>query len=348
MKKTYRHLTMWALGALLIGLVLALGPTLGFAQEAGDLAGETLTGLVDEPNDAVDGALMNDDAEPQNEPNEEFPDQMVDESADESGEEPADEAVDEGAVEAANETTTEPDNQTVSQVVERPGDRSRSRMTERSDDSTTGRSRDRTRGGSRDENAHPPASGPGGMAAEYVVITRNNIFSPTRQPWRPTPPTPTTPTVVTPPEAYYILRGIVAENDTFKALVQDNQNGGVLWLHVGDEIAQGKIKSLTLDTLEYESGEKTTMVAMGQDLQGGRGALNISDMSQWSQSSYSSSRRTRDEGRSSGGRSDRGRFSGDRSFQPSAPTTSSEEPVTGDAAELLRRLMERRQQQLGN
>jgi hypothetical protein len=85
-------------------------------------------------------------------------------------------------------------------------------------------------------------------------------------------------------------------------------------------VARGTIKSLTLDSIEYELEGRAITVAFGQDLEGGRGAIGLDDVAQWSTGVYSS---------------------------PSGQTSTSSEPLTGDDAELLRRLMERRQQQLG-
>ncbi len=80
------------------------------------------------------------------------------------------------------------------------------------------------------------------------------------------------------PESYYVLKGVVQENDEFIAFIEDTQNGTVLRLRRGDPVARGTIKTLTLDGLEYQMEEKTTVVRMGLDLEGGHGALATGQM----------------------------------------------------------------------
>ena len=63
--------------------------------------------------------------------------------------------------------------------------------------------------------------------------------------------------------------------------------------------------------------DRTVTVTFGQDLEGGQGALTLSEIAQWAPAASS------------------------------GPTSPSSETLTDDDAELLRRLMERRQQQLG-
>jgi hypothetical protein len=158
------------------------------------------------------------------------------------------------------------------------------------------------------------------ISSAYRIITERNMFSRNRRLPRADPGP--APVVRQPnPESYYILRGIVRENDTFIAFLQDNRQGGVLQLREGDKVARGTVKSLTLDSIEYQFEDRTITVAFGQDLEGGQGALSLDDVAQWSPRTYSPSFR-----------------------QTSSPSS---EPLTGDSAELLRRLMERRQQQLG-
>ena len=54
------------------------------------------------------------------------------------------------------------------------------------------------------------------------------------------------------PESYFLLKGVVQENNQFIAFVEDKQTGSVLRLRQGDRVARGTVKSLTLDGLEYE------------------------------------------------------------------------------------------------
>ncbi len=256
MKKTYRSLTTCARWAVLVGLMIATGPAIGFGQDVNELAAKVANEVAAEP---------------------------ANEAASEPAKEVAAEAETEVAGEAANESQA--------------------------------------------------------TWSAYGIITQRNMFSKNRQPPRRAAERPTAVRRDPNPESYYIFRGVVRENDTFIAFLQDNQQGGVLQLREGDKVARGTVKSLTLDSIEYEFEGKTTAVAFGQDLEGGQGALDLNDMSGWSTAGYSASpRRDRNSG---GGRR------GDRTGSDTSSPPSSVEPLTGDAAELLQKLMERRQQQLG-
>lgn len=336
MKQTYRPSMTWTLRALLAGLVLAMGPGRALGQDADEFADDAVTEIAGESGDSAAAGLVSENApESRTEPQEQegLVDQPPDEDAGETMDEQAAESVDEGTDEPESEAINEPVDEAAERPVDGPAQRSRQRMASRSDDRSMSRSRDGSRGRSEDEGFNMRASGSGEMTPEYLAISRNNIFSRNRRPAPPDNGTPIPPRPQPNPESYYILRGIVRENDTFIAFLQDNHEGGVLQLREGDEVARGKIKSLTLDSLEYEFADQTIKVVFGRDLEGGQGTLDIDTASQWSpQSGYlSSSRRSRDGG---------GRLE-------SAPAASSTEPLTGDDAELLRRLMERRQQQLG-
>ncbi len=259
-------------------------------------------GFGQDGNDVLANEVVNEDA---NLVADESANVPVSEDANAVTDEPADETTGEAA-----DASTEPANEPVNEAPDEPmmrGDRSRRR---REGVAESGRT-----------------------LAAYSIVTERNMFSRNREPVRPKtePRQHTTHTLDPNPESYYILRGIVGENGTFIAFFQDNRQGTVLELREGDEVARGKIKSLTLDSIEYEMGDTTTTVPLGYDLEGGRGALNLNDVSQWSMPSYPSNRpRSRDSGRTSSG----------------STSSSSQEPLAGDDAELLRRLIERRQQQM--
>lgn len=157
--------------------------------------------------------------------------------------------------------------------------------------------------------------------ARYDIILRRNIFSRTRQVFRPRQFREERRVVVPNPESYFRLRGITQEDGAFVAFLEDTRTGGVLRLRAGDSVARGAIKSLSLDSLEYQLDERTFTVFMGQDLEGGQGAITASELAQWSETAASVSE---------------------------APPAGETPPPTGDEADLLRQLMERRRQQLDN
>lgn len=158
----------------------------------------------------------------------------------------------------------------------------------------------------------------------YRVIVERNMFSrqrgvrrdrPTRDDMRPLPPAPN-------PESYYVLKGIVQEDNTFIAFIEDTQRGGVLRLGKGDKVARGEVKALNLDSIEYQLGDQTITVRLGLDLEGGQGSVSLATLIEGVQAS-------------------------------SPPSTSEGQdeataaPTSADEADILRQLMQRRQQQIG-
>lgn len=160
--------------------------------------------------------------------------------------------------------------------------------------------------------------------AAYKVIVERNMFSRQRgtrtgrsddRGMRPPPPTPN-------PESYYVLKGIVQENGAFIGFLEDTRGGQIVRVRKGDSVARGVIKALGLDSIEYQLEDRTITVTMGYDLEGGRGAVTMAQLYELSQT-YSTT--------------------------PQAGATSApgESSPSGDEADILRQLMERRQQQLG-
>lgn len=158
--------------------------------------------------------------------------------------------------------------------------------------------------------------------AAYKVIVERNMFSrqrgaraerlvQDRVQVRTPPPAPN-------PESYYVLKGIVQENSAFIAFLEDSRGGEILRVRKGDSVARGVIKALSLDSIEYQLEDSTVTVTMGRDLQGGQGAVTRAQLYEWSQTSTTTSQ--------------------EAATEPSSPS--------GDDADILRQLMERRQQQL--
>lgn len=121
------------------------------------------------------------------------------------------------------------------------------------------------------------------------------------------------------PESYLLLRGIVQEDGTFIAFVEDTRSATILRLRQGHSVARGTIASLSLDSLEYELEGKKTTIRMGYDLEGGHGAVTAGELMEWSQTSAAV---------------------GATEAEPAAPT--------GEQADILKQLLERRKQELGN
>ncbi|KPK40379.1 MAG: hypothetical protein AMJ65_10685 [Phycisphaerae bacterium SG8_4] len=163
---------------------------------------------------------------------------------------------------------------------------------------------------------------PAGSWDAYRIVVERNMFSRQRGPRlertrRQVPVAPAAPD----PESYVVLKGIVQEDGEFIAFLEDTQSGQIRRVRQGDSVVRGKVKALTLDSIEYESGDRTTTVTMGLNLQGGRGGAAFAGMYELSQTS---------------------------SAMPAGGTTETTTAPSEDEAEILRQLMERRQQQVGN
>jgi len=164
------------------------------------------------------------------------------------------------------------------------------------------------------------AAAPQDAWAKYQIILQRNIFSRQRGPLRQRQQNERSGRTIAPnPESYFLLKGIVQENGTFIAFLEDTRGGGILRLRKGDSVARGVIKALSLDSVEYQLEDRTIIVTMGHDLQGGQGAVTLTQLYEWSQTSSTTPQKG--------------------SAEPSSPS--------GDEADILKQLMERRKQQLG-
>jgi len=155
--------------------------------------------------------------------------------------------------------------------------------------------------------------------ATYQIILQRNIFSRQRGPIRQRRAR-TRPVVTRNPESYLLLKGIVQQDDAFIAFIEDTQSNRVLRLREGDSVARGTVKNFSLDSIEYQLEDKTISVAIGRDLEGGQGTLPMNRLLELSAATPT----------------------------PSDPNAPTQEPaLSEDEAEILRKLMEQRKQQLG-
>lgn len=70
------------------------------------------------------------------------------------------------------------------------------------------------------------------------------------------------------PEANLGLRGVLVQDGQFTALIEDLASKSAQRLKAGDPLGPGRIATITLDGIGYESGGRTTQVAIGQNLLG--------------------------------------------------------------------------------
>jgi hypothetical protein len=168
----------------------------------------------------------------------------------------------------------------------------------------------------------PEAPAPQNPWDAYEVILKRNMFSRQRGE-RPIRDREERSEIAMPNlESYFRLKGIVQEDGEFIAFIEDIRSSSVLKLQQGDAVARGTIKTLTLDSIEYQCDDQVTTVTLGYDLEGGQGAVTMSELMEWSPTTPSDS-------------------------SISSPDTATETPPTGEAADILKQLMERRKQQLG-
>jgi hypothetical protein len=157
--------------------------------------------------------------------------------------------------------------------------------------------------------------------ARYQIILQRNIFSRQRGPLTSRQLGERPGTVVTPdPESYFLLKGIVQEAGTFIAFLEDSRSNEVLKLREGDHVARGIVKNFTLDSIEYQFEDRTISVPLGRDLKGGQGAMTMNRLLELSATSAPA---------------------GEQKGASAQPAPS------GNEAEILKKLVEQRKQQLG-
>lgn len=106
----------------------------------------------------------------------------------------------------------------------------------------------------------------------YAVIAEKNIFLKDRAPrsssrsstYSSSRPSYTPP----PPEASYVLTGIVLEEGQYRAYVEDTRAAKIIRLSVGDAIARGTVSEIQIDAIAYESSGQTAWVDLGRTLAG--------------------------------------------------------------------------------
>ena len=156
----------------------------------------------------------------------------------------------------------------------------------------------------------------------YRVLVEQNIFS--RQRGRSLDRDDSKPreAPAPAPESYFVLKGIVRQNEEYVAFLENTRAGETIKARMGDSIARGRLKSLTLDNIEFELDANTIKIEIGDNLQGKvpTPSVTYNELVEWSQSSSESS-----ENEASG----------------------QEKGQSSEDEEILRRLMERRRREIG-
>lgn len=178
------------------------------------------------------------------------------------------------------------------------------------------------------QSENVPPSNENDLWSQFKVIVERNIFSRQRGRNRRRPERslePERPRYVPSEESRIVLKGIARENGQCVAFFEDTRSSQILRIRTGQAIARGKIEALTLDHAIFHYRDQTRIVTVGQNLEGqyGSGGIELSDMMEWSQTTAASSTATESAG--------------------STPEASSAEE-----SDILKKLMERRRQQLGD
>jgi hypothetical protein len=111
-----------------------------------------------------------------------------------------------------------------------------------------------------------------------------------------------------PPERFLLLTGVVKQGEEWTAFLEDARTGSIKKLHVGDPVLGGRVAAITMDSIDYEKDGGVARVAMGGNLEGG---------------------------------------SSTRSSGPATSSTTSAPTRAAEPSDILERLRQRRQRELG-
>ena len=141
----------------------------------------------------------------------------------------------------------------------------------------------------------------------YEVLVERNIFSRQRGRRDRAAEGIVTP-APPPPERSVVLTGVVKQGEECTAFLEDARTGTVSKVRVGDSVLEGRVAAITMDSIDYEKDGRVAHVAMGGNLEGGGSA---------------------------------------RSAGAASSTTTSAPTGTAEPSDILERLRQRRQRELG-
>ena len=116
----------------------------------------------------------------------------------------------------------------------------------------------------------PAETGPGDASDRYRVLVERNIFLRDRRPAQRGPSPRSTALVVRDSDRDVVLTGTGRRDDESVAFFENTTTGFTTRVRVGQAAGKGRIRSITLDGVEYERGGSVTRIDIGHALQGGR------------------------------------------------------------------------------
>jgi hypothetical protein len=102
------------------------------------------------------------------------------------------------------------------------------------------------------------------ITGSYLILDERSIFYKGR--FRPSGAGSEGPR--TQAESVTVFIGVTQTDDALAAYLEDTESGTINTVHVGQQIAQGKITNITLDSLEYQAGSRVAELSVGQNLAG--------------------------------------------------------------------------------
>jgi hypothetical protein len=171
--------------------------------------------------------------------------------------EPTTQEIEEPTTEPTTGPSTSPAAKRFTRSTTRPGSRGSVKWSRRGSNPTTS--------ATTNPSQHP-------MSNEYIVLQTKSIFvkghAADTSHSTPGGAAPSTNPTIARPEGSLVFNVITNTNGEPAALVEDVTTGRTTTVKIGDAVAQGKVKSITFDALEYEAAGKVLTVKLGQNFEG--------------------------------------------------------------------------------
>lgn len=184
---------------------------------------------------------------------------------------------------------------------------------------------------------------------DFRILTDRNIFDRNRRPPVVRPPRieAPRPTITPQPpkpvdtDQYIVLLGIGLEGPQYTAFFEDSKAGKILQVLTGDVVGKGRLRAVNLDSVQYDRGGKFSIVKVGYTLTGTQAASMGFATPAPSASAAAS-------GTSRSGSSTPTSTAPATTQPTTAPSTgATSAPVSDGLQDILERMRQRREQELG-